>query len=103
MGYFVPSTATCTWPTNTATTTEEILSVPMKLPSTLNVPKPSASNQASKSWPGPHTPVPLLSPVHSDWSTEEDVDGTKQKDQQRKIADERRKKREEVNAQLCLP
>ena len=66
---------------NTATTAMANLLVPSKLPSTLNipiVPKPQASSQTSKSWPRPYTPVALSSLVHSDWSSEEDWDGTKE-------------------------
>ena len=70
MGHFSPSTVASTWPTTTATTTMENLSVPCKPPNTLNVqavPKPSRSSQPSKTWAMPYTPVPLLSLVPSDW------------------------------------
>ena len=77
------------------------------------MPKPPAPSQLSKTWAKPYTAVPLSSSVHSDWSSEEDWDSAKQKErerldkiikeQQRKIAEDRRKKREEENAQLCLP
>ena len=83
MGHIGPSTVVCTWPTNTTTTVN--LSVPTKLPSTLNVPtvpKPQSSSQTSKWWPRPYTAVPLLSPVHSGWSSEEDWDGNKQKERE---------------------
>ena len=61
------------------------------------------------------TPVPLSSPVHRDWSSEEDWDGTKQKERERickiirkerKITEEERKNKEEESAllcQLCVP
>ena len=84
MGHFAPSTAVSPWPTTTTTMVN--LSVPNKLPSTLNVrtvPKPSASSQLSKTWQRPYTSVPLSSLVHSDWSSEEDWDGTKQKERER--------------------
>ena len=80
MGHFVPSTTASTWPTTTTTTTTANLSVPTKLPTTLYVPtvhKSQASSQTSKTCPRPYTPVPLSSPVHSDWSSEEDWNGTK--------------------------
>ena len=60
------------------------------------------------------TPVPLSSPVHSDWSSEDDQGRTKERErlskiireQQRKTAEEERKKKEEDNAmlhELCAP
>ena len=70
--------ATLQVPFTTATAT---LPVSFKLPSTLNtptVPKPQGSSQTSKTWPRPYTPVPLTAPVHSDWSLDEEWDGTKQ-------------------------
>ena len=97
-----------TWPTTNATTTMVNLSVPSNQPSSSNVqtePKPPVPNQSSKMWEKCYpTPVLLSSPVHSDWSSEEDWDETKQKErerlnkiikeQQRKIAEARRRKRE---------
>ena len=77
------STATSTWATMSTTTTMVNLSVPYSLPSISNVPsvpKPPVHRPPYKTWEicNP-TAVPLSSPVHSDWSSEEDWDGTKQK------------------------
>ena len=97
MGCFVPFTMASTWPTTTTTTTMVNLSLPTNPPSTLNiptVPKPPAPSHPSKTWERPYTPVPLSSPVHSDWSSEEDWDGTKQKERGRldKIIKEQQRK-----------
>ena len=114
MGCSIPSTAVSTWPTTTTTTTVS-LSGPSGLLSTSNIPsmaKPPAHRPPYKMW-ATHCPtaVPLSSPVHSDCSSEEDWDGTKQKERERiskiirkeqmKIAEEKGKKREEESALLC--
>ena len=76
MGYCNPSTAASTCPTTTVTITTVNLSVHSYLPSILDVPiKPKlpASSKPSKTCAKPYTtPVPLLSPVHLDWSSDED-------------------------------
>ena len=78
MGCFMPSTVASTWPTTTTTSISVNLSVPSDPPSTLSVPtvpKQPTPSQPSKIWAKPYsTPVPLSSPVHSDWSSEEDWD-----------------------------
>ena len=72
---------------------------------------PPAHRLPEKSWAIHHATAVLLSSlVHSNWSSEEDWDGTKQKEreriskiirrEQRKIAEEERKKEEE-SALLC--
>ena len=96
------------------TTTTVSLPAPSGLLSTSNIPsmlKPLAHRLPYKMWAIHHpTPVPLSSPIQSDWSSEEDWDGIKQKERERiskiirkekrKIAEQERKKEEE-SALLC--
>ena len=68
------------------TTAMATLLVSSKLPSTMNtptMPKPQDFSQMLKPWPRAYTSVPLSALVYSDWSSEEDWDGTKQKERER--------------------
>ena len=86
MGHSTPSTAASIWPT-TVTTTMVNLSVPSGLPSTSSkpsMPKQPVHRLPYKMWAIHHpTPVPFSSPVHSDWSSGENWDGTNQKERER--------------------
>ena len=114
MGHSAPSTVASTWPTLTTTTTLENLSVPSGPPSTSNIPsmpKSQVHRPPFKMLEIHHpTPVPFSSLVHSDWSSEEEWDRTKQekreiskiiRKEQKKIVEEERKRKEEENALLC--
>ena len=120
MGHSKPSTVASTWPTMTTTTSMASLSAPSGPLSTSNIlsmPKPPAHRLPYKMWAIHHpTPVPLSSLVHSDWSSEEDWDSTKQKERERiskiirkkkrKIAEEERKKKYEertLSSRSCAP
>ena len=115
MGHSAPSAVASTWPMMTTTTSTASLSVPSDLPTTSNIlsmPKPPAHRPHYKMWAIHHpTLVPLSSLVHSDWPSEEDWDGTKQKKRERiskltrkenrKIAEEERRKKAEERALSC--
>ena len=121
MGCSSPSTVASAYPTVTITTSAVSLSapVPSGMPTTLNIPslpKSPMHRPSYKTWAVCFlTPVLLSSPVHSDWSLEEDWDGTKQKERERisetirredrKIADEERKRNEKraLSNRACVP
>ena len=98
MGCSMPPTAASTWPTTTTPTTTVNLSVPSGLPSTSNIPsmpKPPAHRPPYKTWPKCYpTSVPPSSPGHSDLSSEEEWDSTKQRERERigKIIREQQRK-----------
>ena len=83
MGWFAPSSVAPTYPS----TTTANLSVPTNPPGILDVPaipKPlaKAPSKPATTWAKPYPiPAPLLSPVESDWSSE-DWTGWKQKERE---------------------
>ena len=109
MGHSTPTTAASTCLTMTSITSTPSLSAPAPSgpPSTSNILsmlKPPVQRPPYKTWPI-HHPIQTLisSPIHSDWSSEEDWDSTKQKERERiskiirrdnrKVAEEERRKK----------
>ena len=79
---------------------------------TLSVPKPPAQRPPHKTWTIPYlTPAPISPPIHSDWSSDEDWDSTKERERiskvirrkNRKVAEEESRKKAKERTLSCVP
>ena len=98
-----PVIATSTWPTSNSTTTNIFVSSNSSKTLILpNAPKPQTSSQTPRSWPRPYN-----SASFTDWSPDDNCNGTKQKEREkinkvqrrewRQLAEEERRTKEEQN------